>query len=200
MLCVWPIFFNQTKGGRPTKPKLGGKRSATVSEAVCDADRSTVFEHDISTDSTLAMQGPSTSTPKRFCAHTSFYFTTNTNITNKTAEHYLWPKHTSSHQNIFGQCDFSIWKIFPSFSQQCDFASDKRRGGLIYHTHLTRLKMRQSGDKLTLTCKARGQPLIFKKVVKPRKTSTAVSVRKRRAALLGKIRMDVSGGVNRRWN
>ena len=31
-------FFNQTKGGRPTKPKLGGKRSATVSEADCDAD------------------------------------------------------------------------------------------------------------------------------------------------------------------
>ena len=56
--------------------------------------------------------------------------------------------------------------------------------------------MGRSGDKLTLTCKTRGQPLIFKKVVKPRKTSTAVSspMRNRRAALLGKIRMDVPGG------
>ena len=62
--------FNQTKGGRPTKPKLGGKRSVTVSKADCD-DRRTVVEHDISTDSTLAMQGPSTSALKRFCAHTS---------------------------------------------------------------------------------------------------------------------------------
>ena len=52
-------------------PKLGGKRSATVSEADCDVDRRTVAEHDISTDSTLAMQGPSTSTLKRFCAHMS---------------------------------------------------------------------------------------------------------------------------------
>ena len=71
-----------------------GERSATVSEADCDADRRTIAEHDISTDSTLAMQGPSTSTLKRFCAHTSacshgICFTTNTNITDKTAEHYL---------------------------------------------------------------------------------------------------------------
>ena len=38
-------FFNQTKGGRPTKPKLGGKRSATVSEAGCGADRTAVVGH-----------------------------------------------------------------------------------------------------------------------------------------------------------
>ena len=65
-----------------------------------------------------------------------------------------------------------------------------------YHTHLTRMKMGQSDDKLTLKCKTRGQPLIFKKVVKPRKASTVVSspVRKRRATLMNKIRMDVSGG------
>ena len=57
------------------------------------------------------------------------------------------------------------------------------------------MKMGQSDDKLTLTCKTRGQPLIFKKVVKPRKASTVVSspVRKRRATLMNKIRMDVSG-------
>ena len=65
-----------------------------------------------------------------------------------------------------------------------------------YHTHLTRMKMGQSDDKLTFRCKTRGQPLIFKKVVKPRKASTVVSspVCKRRAILMDKIRIDVSGG------
>ena len=59
------------------------------------------------------------------------------------------------------------------------------------------MKMGQSADKLTLTCKIRGQPLIFKKVVKARKAFTVMSspVHKRRATLMNTIRMDISGGL-----
>ena len=58
------------------------------------------------------------------------------------------------------------------------------------------MKMGQSGDKLTLKGKTRGQPLIFKKIVRPRKASTAVCspVRTRRVTLTDNIRIDVSGG------
>ena len=77
MLGVCHVF-NQIRGGRPTTPpppkkkkQGGGERSVTASEADYEADSSTVGEQYISTDSTFATRGPSTSTPKRLCTHTS---------------------------------------------------------------------------------------------------------------------------------
>ena len=72
---VYAKFLNQLRAGRPctnkTKKRGGGERSATVSEADYEADSSTVAEHDVSTDSAFATQGPSTSTLKRLRTHTS---------------------------------------------------------------------------------------------------------------------------------
>lgn len=86
-------FFNQTKGGRPTKPKLGGgERSVMVSEADCDTDRSTVVEHDSSTLYFSHTGSKYVNSKKVLCTYVcshSICFTTSTNITDKTAEHYL---------------------------------------------------------------------------------------------------------------
>ena len=40
-----------------------------------------------------------------------------------------------------------------------------------YFTHLVRIKLEQSKDKHTVVCKTRGQPIVLKKVIKPRKKS-----------------------------
>ena len=158
--------FNQTKGGRPTKPKLGGKRSATVSEADCDADRRTIAEHDISTDSTLAMQGPSTSTLKRFCAHTSAvtaFVSPQTQTSLIKQQNTMFDQSTPPRTKTF--IDSAISPFEKSSSRSVNnVILPLTKEEEAYHTHLTRLKMGQSGYKLTLTCKNRGQPLIFKKV------------------------------------
>ena len=62
-LCV-PRFLTKQRVDDP-KTKTGGERSATVSEADGDADKNPVAERDISTDSTLTMQGLSMSTLKK---------------------------------------------------------------------------------------------------------------------------------------
>ena len=58
--------------------------------------------------------------------------------------------------------------------------------------------MKHFADKLTVTCKTGGPPLMFKKIVKPRKSSTVVSspVRKKWTVLINKIRLDLSGGTH----
>ena len=64
-----------------------------------------------------------------------------------------------------------------------------------YHTQLTRIKLSESDDKSTVRCKTRGQPIVMKKVSVPRKSSSlaASPLRKKRAKLIEKIRLDVSG-------
>ena len=167
MFRVCAQLFNPTKGGRPPKPKLEGKKKLNGFRSRL---WSIIVEQDISTLS-FSHAGSKYVNSKKvwytyICNH-GICFTTSANITNKTAEHDHWPKHTSSHRNFCRQCDFFIWKIFPSFCQQCDFASNKRRGGLSHTSN-----MPEDG---AVRCKTWGQPLIFKKVVKPRKILTAVS-------------------------
>ena len=57
--------------------------------------------------------------------------------------------------------------------------------------------MSQSHEKMTAMCKTGGQPIIFKKVVKPRKSSTQVSspTCRHKAGLVCQIGLDVSGGT-----
>ena len=63
------------------------------------------------------------------------------------------------------------------------------------HTRMTCILVQESGDKQTLKCKTRGQPLIYKRVVQPRKASTKASspLKKKRSRLLEKLRLDLSG-------
>ena len=64
-----------------------------------------------------------------------------------------------------------------------------------YLTHLVKLKTQASEDKQTLRCKTRGQPLILKRMVMPRKPSALADspLRKKRANQIGKLRLDISG-------
>ena len=57
--------------------------------------------------------------------------------------------------------------------------------------------MNESGDKSTVRCKTKGQPLVFKKVPVPRKPSwSAVSpIRSKRASVMENIRLEVSGST-----
>ena len=66
-----------------------------------------------------------------------------------------------------------------------------------HKTLLMWLKMSQSHEKMTAMCKTGEQPLIFNKVVKPRKSSTQVSspTRRHRASLVCQIGLDVSCGT-----
>ena len=66
-----------------------------------------------------------------------------------------------------------------------------------YHTKLTKLKMNESGDKSTVRCKTRGQPLVFKKVTVPRKPSMSAAspTRNKRARMMENIRLDMSGST-----
>ena len=63
------------------------------------------------------------------------------------------------------------------------------------HTHLTKIKVSMSADKATLRCKTRGQPVVYKRIVVPRKSSLlAISpLREKRSKLIAKIRQDVPG-------
>jgi hypothetical protein len=64
-----------------------------------------------------------------------------------------------------------------------------------YLTKLIRIKLEQSSDKQTVVCKTRGQPIILRKIVKPRKMSSfaASPLRKKRAKHLYQIRRELSG-------
>ena len=63
-----------------------------VSEADCDTDRSTVVEHDSSTLYFSHTGSKYVNSKKVLCTYVCSHgicFTTSTNITDKTAEHYL---------------------------------------------------------------------------------------------------------------
>ena len=64
-----------------------------------------------------------------------------------------------------------------------------------YLTKLNRIKSAGSDDKLTVRCKTGGQPLLFRKIIKPRKQSSVAPspLKKTRANQLNKTRMTVSG-------
>ena len=65
-----------------------------------------------------------------------------------------------------------------------------------YLTHLlVKLKMQASEEKQTLRCKTKGRPLVPKRVVMPRKSSALTDslLRKKRANLMDKLRLDISG-------
>ena len=57
--------------------------------------------------------------------------------------------------------------------------------------------MNESGDKSTVRCKTKGQPLVFKKVTVPRKPSwsAASPTRSKRASVTENIRPEVSGST-----
>ena len=116
--------------------------------------------------SSLAMHGPSTSTPKRFGIHTSAIMA-----------FVSPPAQTSPIKQLNTIIDQSTPPCTETFVDSATSPFEKSSLHSVntvilplakeeeaYHTHLTCLKMAQSGDKLTLTCKTRGQPLIFKKV------------------------------------
>ena len=58
-----------------------------------------------------------------------------------------------------------------------------------------KIKVGMSADKATLRCKARGQPVVYKWIVVPRKSSLSAAspLGKKRSKLVAKIRQDVSG-------
>ena len=64
-----------------------------------------------------------------------------------------------------------------------------------HHTCMTKIKVSRSADKATLRCKTRGQPVVYKRIVVPRKSSllAASPLGKKRSKLMAKIRQDVSG-------
>ena len=57
--------------------------------------------------------------------------------------------------------------------------------------------MNESGDKSTVRCKTKGQPLVFKKVTVPRKPSLSAAspTRSKRARMMENIRLEVSGST-----
>lgn len=64
-----------------------------------------------------------------------------------------------------------------------------------YLTQLVRIKLKQSDDKQTVICKTKGQPIILKKIIKARKSSSlaASPLRKKRAKHLNRLRKEISG-------
>ena len=64
-----------------------------------------------------------------------------------------------------------------------------------YLTELNRIKSADSDDKMTVRCKTGGQPLLFRRIIKPRKKSSVAPspLKKTRANQLNKTRMTVSG-------
>ena len=66
-----------------------------------------------------------------------------------------------------------------------------------YLTKLTRIKMNQSSDKVTIRCKTGGPPLVFKKITQPRKPSTQATspLKKKRVKFMDRLRMNLSGNT-----
>lgn len=64
-----------------------------------------------------------------------------------------------------------------------------------YLTRLIRIKLQQSKDKHTVACKTKGQPIMLRKIIKPRKTSGIASTptKRKRVSQLANIRKEVSG-------
>ncbi len=63
-------------------------------------------------------------------------------------------------------------------------------------THLVRRKLPFTTDKSTLQCRTRGQPIIFQRISKPRKSTEQLSTpqKRRRSRQLGICRKKISGG------
>ena len=63
------------------------------------------------------------------------------------------------------------------------------------HTHLTKCKLNFALDKTTIRCKTRGQPILMKRLTKPRRASENAKspLRRRRAQVVAKIRSLVAG-------
>ena len=64
------------------------------------------------------------------------------------------------------------------------------------HTHLTKRKLRFAGGSSTIRCKTGGQPLILKRLIKPRKLSTEIKspLKRRRAKEMSDFRACIAGG------
>ena len=189
-------FQSQMKGGRPNKPKKGRIRQSHAEH--CNNDVPDVVT-DTSADSlSEVVSGPSTSTPKKACCRPAA----------QESELQMPPELFQTDQlrtppaktkHLVDCASSPVFAKSPRLRLRpvSDCTLPLRKEEEAYNTHLMRLKMSQSHDKMTATCKTGGQPLIFKKVVKPRKSSTQVSspTRRQRAGFVGQIRLDVSGGT-----
>ena len=184
------------KGGRPTKPKKGTIRQSHVEH--CNNDISDVVT-DTSADSmSEVVSGPSTSTPKKACSRPA----TQESELQMPPELFQTDQLRTPPAKTKHLVDCASSPVFAkSLRLRLHPVSDCTlplcKGEEAYNTHLMQLKMSQSHDKMTATCKTGGQLLIFKKVVKPRKSSTQVSspTCRQSAGFVGQIRLKVSGGT-----
>ena len=64
-----------------------------------------------------------------------------------------------------------------------------------YFTKMVRIKMADSADKHTITAKTGGQPLVFRKMVQPRKKSSQARtpLKNKRARMIKKVRASIAG-------
>ena len=158
---------------------------------VTESDTSAHFDE--SADSVIAISGPSTSTPKKRYM-----------LSRSLCE--LVDDHEKSADNsacvpskTYADCATSPFKDTTFVLRPLkDVTLPLTKEEETYNTHLIRLKMKQSADKLTVTCKTGGQLLMFQKIVRPRKSSTVASspVRGKRKLPVNKYQLDLSGGTH----
>ena len=161
------IFDKQKKAGRPLNPDRGGWKQLS--------DGVTTPTDTITSSDFL----PSTSTPTKH-AHAT------------TSELCTPVKQSTISFVDMATSPFAQDKTLRPLQQlQTPLTRDEEA----YFTQISRLKMKSSSDNNTLTCKTGGQPLVFKKVVNPRKTSDLATslLLKKRARHMLQLRNHVSG-------
>ena len=189
---VCAAFLNQSKGGRPKKKrthaeseqvKLDSNNDVNISDQSFEprcTSTPTKCPSSAPTDATEPVVSPP-SPRKRLTASHIDTQTTQTSPDAKQFAHFAAsPIRHFKRQELRPVAELSL----PLTSQEEE-----------YLTHLVRLKMQASEDRRTLRCKTRGQPLILKRMVMPRKPSALADspLRKKRANQICKLRLDISG-------
>ena len=185
-------FSQQCKGGRPIT-----KKKKRTQHAPKDCDRS---ELEMSTSVPQAVSTPQKMT---LSVETQTASTVpSTSAADKSTPDRSQPKTVEIQTSPPAKCLMdTATSPFPAKTKQLrsprKLSTPLTREEEEYHTKLTKLKMNESGDKSTVRCKMKGQPLVFKKVTVPRKPSLSAAspTRSKRARMMENIRLEVSGST-----
>ena len=192
---VCSLFISQAKGGRPAKRSRLPPKKDLVSNNSDEVSVDVTIESDVSTF--LPLESSTPAKIRRTCV----------TETQTSPDKTQTPKQTEAHAQTSPlkktpkkkQADRAVLTspkktAVISIRSSTDMSPLSEQEETLL-TRLVRVKLAQSADKATLRLKTKGQPLVLKKIVVPRKKSSLAGspLRKKRANMMEKIRLDVSG-------
>ena len=169
-------FEKQCKGGRPKKPQRNSFKRKSSDETSSAADSSVVDD---------PSPGPSTSTPAKR------HKVIDSPVLSPVVVFKTPPKPAVKDT---ATSPFEVQKQIRHPGTQTNKPLNKAENTFL--TELVKTALTQSDDGVTVRCPTRGQPILLRKITKPRKSSSLAQspLKRKRAKEMNRIRQDVSGG------